>query len=700
MDIIYIRIDLLKQPDCSAFSFWFVDFQTPDCYYCTMRAGSVVEYIDRQKIVCAVVLEVKKQKLRAITEANREVSLSVKRLSHQCDFCLDLSMGRDKLILSLKEIVGRRNALVDQINVKELWEILGAEKEWIDLGTMTEFCFPGNPISDNESAVVRAFFQDRLYFKFSHDRLFPNSKEKVKLIAKQAKEAERRNRTIETGSRYLKKALRQEPGATVEDNPEVVEILKSFYLFGKESPSCALAKSIISKAGVAEGESVFQFLIKVGVWNKNENIDLLRNKIPTDFSKEVLEAAKNLTNRKIDPGQMVSVENRRKDLTNLPLITIDGQSTLDFDDALSIEQEGNHYILGVHIVDVGHFIKKGDMVDQEANRRASSIYMPDQKVTMLPSSLAENLCSLKLGKARPAISMMAKINGLAEIVDVDFFPSLISIKHQLTYKEVNLMADQNREIIILHDIAQKFRKKRLSQRAVQITLPEINIWINEDGEPSLNKVNRESPGRMLVSELMIMANWQMAQFLAKHNVSAIYRGQPEPRERLYNQDGGTLFQNWMQRKSLSRFVLSSEPNPHSGLGLDVYVTATSPIRKYFDLITQRQLRAILGFEVPYSKQEIEHIIQMLGQLTIDIIKMQNRRNRYWLLKYLEKKVGQKEEAVVLYKRRDGYMALLGEYMIECQLPAPPSLTLKPEDLVQVTIQHVNARNDNISIFIS
>ena len=665
-----------------------------------MRAGSVVEYIDRQKIVCAVVLEVKKQKLRVITEANREVSLSVKRLSHQCDFCLDLSMGRDKLILSLKEIVGRRNALVDQINVKELWEILGAEKEWIDLGTMTEFCFQGNPIGDNESAVVRAFFQDRLYFKFNHDRLFPNSKEKVKLIAKQAKEAERRNRTIDTGARWLKKALRCEPSATVEDNSEIVEILKSFYLFEKESPSYALAKSIIRKAGLVEGESVFQCLIKVGVWNKNENIDLLRKKNPTDFSKEVLEAAKNLTNRRIRPDQMASVENHRKDLTNLPLITIDGQSTLDFDDALSIEQEGKHYILGVHIADVGHFIKKGDIVDQEANRRGSSIYMPDQKVTMLPLSLADNLCSLKLGKIRPAISMMAKINGLAEIIDVDFFPSLISIKNQLTYQEVNLMADQNREIIILHDIAQKFRKKRLSQRAVQITLPEIDIWINEEGEPSLNKTDRESPGRMLVSELMIMANWLMAQFLAKHNVPAIYRGQPEPRERLYSKDGGTLFQNWMQRKSLSRFVLSPEPNPHSGLGLDVYVTATSPIRKYFDLITQRQFRATCGFEVPYSKEEIEHIIQMLGQLMIDITHMQNRRNRYWLLKYLEKRVGQKEEAIVLYKRRNGYMALLGEYMIECQLPAPSSITLRPEDRVQVTMQHVNARNDIISVFIS
>ena len=683
-----------------AFPFWFIDFQPPVCYGWTMKSGSVVEYIDRQKIVCAVVLEIKNQKLRVVTEANREASLSEKRLSHQCDFCIDLSMGRDKMIQSLKQIVGRRNTLVKQIDVKQLWEILEAEKEWIDLGTMTEFCFPDNPNGDNESAVVRAFFQDKLYFKFNQNRFFPNSKEKVKLLAKQAKESERRNRTIETGSLWLKKALHQEPGAAVGDNSETVEILKSFYLFGKESPSGALAKSIISKAGLAEGEPVFQFLVKVGAWNKNENIDFMRKKIPTDFSNEVLEEAKNLTKRKTCSGQIVSVENSRKDLTDLPLITIDGQSTLDFDDALSIEEKGDHSVLGVHIADVGHFIKKRDMVDKEANRRGSSIYMPDQKVTMLPPSLADDLCSLKIGKVRPAISMMVKISGLGEIIDVDIFPSFVRIKHQLTYQDVNLMADEKREIIVLHDIAQKFRKKRLSQRAVQITLPEINIWINEEGEPCLNKTNRESPSRLLVSEIMIMANWQMAQFLAKHNVSAIYRGQPEPRERLCNQDGGTLFQNWMQRKSLSRFVLSPEPKPHSGLGLDAYVTATSPIRKYFDLVTQRQLRAIFGFEAPYSKEDIEHIIGMLGQLMIDITHMQNRRNRYWLLKCLEKKVGQKEEAIVLNKRRNDYMALLGEYMIECRLPATPSIMLKPEDLVQVTIQHVNARNDIISVFIS
>ncbi|MFQ5483896.1 MAG: ribonuclease catalytic domain-containing protein [Desulfobacterales bacterium] len=665
-----------------------------------MKLGSIVEYIDRQKIVCAVVLDVKKQKLRVINEANREVTLSEKRLSHQCDVCLDLSIGRDKLIRSLKETVNRRNALVNQIDVKQLWEILETEQEWIDLGTMTELCFPGKPIGDHQAAVVRAFFKDKLYFKFSQNRFFPNSREKVKLTAKQAKEAEIRNRTIETSAGWLKTALNREQGVKIEDNSEVVEILKSFYLFGKESPTCALAKSIIDKAGLCGGEPLFQFLVKIGAWNKNENIDLLKEKVPVDFPDEVLDAAKNLINRKAYSGRRVSAETHRKDLTNLPLITIDGQSTLDFDDALSIEQNGDHYILGVHISDVGHFVEKGDMVDQEANRRVSSIYMPDQKVTMLPPSLADDLCSLKLGKVRPAISMTARVNRLAEIIDVEFFPSIISIKHQLNYQEANLMVNENKDIAALHDIAQKFRKKRLSQRAVQITLPEINIWINEEGKPELNKTDRESPGRMLVSELMIMANWLTAQFLAKQNVSAIYRGQPEPRERLYNGDDGSLFQNWMQRKFLSRFILSAEPNPHSGLGLDAYVTATSPIRKYFDLVTQRQLRAIFGFEEPYSKEDIEHIIQMLGQLMININHIQNRRSRYWLLKYLEKRIGQKEEAIVLHRRRNGYMVLLGEYMIECQLPAQPSVILKPQDLVQVTIQHASARNDAISIFMS
>jgi exoribonuclease-2 len=191
----------------------------------------------------------------------------------------------------------------------------------------------------------------------------------------------------------------------------------------------------------------------------------------------------------------------------------------------------------------------------------------------------------------------------------------------------------------------------------------------------------------------------MAKFLAENNVPAIFRSQEEPRERLYKNGEGTLFQNWMQRRLLSRFALISNSKKHSGLGLDAYVTATSPIRKYFDLVTQRQLRAVFGMEKPYSSEEIENIIQILAIPMSQVSRAQYTRQRYWLLKYLEKMAGHKEEAIVLGKRRDGYQILLTEYMIECDLAYYSGFQLKPEDLVQVTLQKVDARKDIIRVYI-
>ena len=149
---------------------------------------------------------------------------------------------------------------------------------------------------------------------------------------------------------------------------------------------------------------------------------------------------------------------------------------------------------------------------------------------------------------------------------------------------------------------------------------------------------------------------------------------------------------------LSRFVLGTEPENHSGLGLNAYVTATSPIRKYFDLATQRQIRGVLGLEAPSTSEEIDGMIQVLELPMSHVMKLQHNRHRYWLLKYLEKRIGQKEEAVVLYKKRDNYQILITEYMIEKDLSASSGIDLHPEDLIQVTIQHVNARKNVLSIF--
>ncbi len=110
-----------------------------------MESGSIVEYIDRQKIMCAVILEVKNTRLRLLTENNREVKLSAGRLLHEDKTRIDLSMGRDNMVNTLKGVADKRKALICQVDIKDLWEVLNTEQVWIDLETMTEFCFPGQP---------------------------------------------------------------------------------------------------------------------------------------------------------------------------------------------------------------------------------------------------------------------------------------------------------------------------------------------------------------------------------------------------------------------------------------------------------------------------------------------------------------------------------------------------------------------------
>ncbi len=665
-----------------------------------METGTIVEYIDKQKIICAVVLEVKNGRLRLLNENNRELNLTESRLLHMGDGRVDLSAGRDKIVEMLKQTAERRGELIQKIDVLELWEVLNTEQEWIDLPTMTEFCFPDYFDGDHESAVVRAFFCDQYYFRFKPEGFFPNTEEQVRSLIAQAEEEERRNRTVEIGGEWLKSLLignfkqSDELPITREEKDRFVEILKSYYLFQKDSPRATVAKAIAAKAGLEDTEKLFDVLVGLGVWEPTENVDLHRFETPVSFDRHVMTEVADL----IHDSRNISRE-KRHDLTHLKLITIDGQSTLDFDDALSIERAGSNYRLGVHIADVGCHVEKDSPIDREALNRGSSIYMPDMKIPMIPAPLAEDLCSLREGELRPAISLLVMLTPNANILGFEVLPSIIRVKRQLSYFETNMISEADEEIHTLYKLANNFQQFRLDRGAVQITLPEVNVWLSEEGEPSVSRTNRESPGRMLVSELMIMANWLKAKFLEKRGIPAIFRSQPRPKERLYRRNEGSLYQNWMQRKLLSRFVLSPAPEFHSGLGLDAYVTATSPIRKYFDLATQRQLRAAVGLEEPYTREDISRIIQLLEEPMSRVSKLQFRRSRYWLLKYLESQVGKKEEAIVLSRRRNGYQILITEYMIECTLPVAGGFNLKPEDLIQVTIQRVNARKDIVSVFL-
>lgn len=660
-----------------------------------MNIGSIVEFIDQQKLICAAVIQEKKQKLRLLTENNREVNLSAGRALHISSTGLDMSERRDVLVKNLKQIARDRQKLALEIDTRELWELLHEEGDSIDLATMTLFCFDP-PLADNhEAAVIRAFFHDRLYFKFGKESFAPLSPEQLELRLQQQQEAEKQERLLKEGTDWVRAMLDTDQEMPPRPSADIITILCNYYVQDRESSTASIAKSILTSGGADSGEQIFNIMVAAGIWDIHQNIDLIRFDIPEAFPETVLRDV----DRIVESAADFRNDPLRRDLTHLPIITIDGQSTLDYDDAISLEKEDDGYIIGVHIIDVGYYIKNNDPIDRHARTRGSSIYMPDDKIPMLPPNLSEDLCSLKQGETRPGISTLVKLNRFFEIIDFEVIPSIIKVHEQMTYTEANLHNGENDPITTLYRAATILREKRLKSGAVQITLPEVNVWIEDNGDIGISRIDRENPSRMLVSELMILANSLMADFLAEHKVPGVFRSQPDPKKRLFQGLETSLFMNCMQRKQLSRAIIGPRPEHHSGLGVKAYVTATSPIRRYYDLVTQRQIRGILGYEKPYSLGELESLLQVLAEPVANTNRVQFQRKKYWLLRYLETMKGKTCEAIVLDVRRDFCTVLLTEYMLEWRISAS-GLGLKPGDLLQLTIQHADARRDQLSLFAS
>ncbi|MBW1990108.1 MAG: RNB domain-containing ribonuclease, partial [Deltaproteobacteria bacterium] len=556
------------------------------------------------------------------------------------------------------------------------------------------FAFGAEADADRVSAVVRAFFEDRLYFRFDNTRFFPHTEEQVEEIRARAAREKERAETIEAAAAWLKEVMATPGGQSPPRHPEFEDLLYSTFLFDGEAPRQDVVKPVLRAAGIRSHEDLFGPLVRLGILSPWENVEALRLEVPREFPDEVAGRAILLSE---SPGS-VPDPCQRRDLTGLSLITVDGQSTADFDDALSVEADGDYLRLGVHISDVAHFIRRKDLLDAEAAKRGSSIYMPDEKIPMFPPVLADGLLSLHQGAVRPAVSLLIQLDREANVLDYEITQSLVRVQRQMTYHDANLMANEDKEIILLVDLAQKLRERRLDAGALHISLPEVNVWVSPEKDVSVHRIHRESASRSMVAEFMILANRLFAEFLRDHDCPAVFRSQPAPNKRLFERDRGSLYENWMQRRQLSRFVLSPDPAPHSGLGVEAYTTGTSPIRKYLDLVTQRQVRGVLGLETPYSREEIEEIIMNLERPLSKVSRLQFTRTRYWLIHYLRSRMGQKEDALVLDRRRDRYMVLLTETMVEAPLPITSGTpSLSPEDHIKVKVTKADPRTLTLSL---
>lgn len=378
---------------------------------------------------------------------------------------------------------------------------------------------------------------------------------------------------------------------------------------------------------------------------------MIKYNLPNDFSKEILEAAKNAAHE----VNLEEIESR-KDFRNLLMVTIDGEDARDFDDAVSIEKNETGYSLGVHIADVSHYVRVKDTIDKEAFNRATSVYFPDRVIPMLPVALSNDICSLQQDKDRLAMSAMMNIDKKGKVISYEIIPSVIKVNKRMTYTKVTQILKraedtENNEASkleeysklfpffdLMADLADILTKKRENRGAVFFDFPELKIFVDEKGKAIELSKRVRNQAESIIEEFMLLANETVAEHLFWLNAPCIYRVHEEPPleginnfnkiaepygfklrldgsgkihskqyqeiiEKLDDHPMKDMLMNLLLR-SMSHARYDIKPLGHFGLSVVYYCHFTSPIRRYPDLEVHRIIKRYMKDTLPDENEKI------------------------------------------------------------------------------------------------
>lgn len=463
-------------------------------------------------------------------------------------------------------------------------------------------------------------------------------------------------------------------------------------------PSAPVLETMTMLGRPTTPQGAFQLLVDLGCWSPYENLFLRRSSIPIQFPNKVLEVAQ----QRLDFPPIDSDTNRL-DLTHLKVYTIDDETTTEIDDGLSWEvlPDGQER-LWVHIADPTRWLVPEDELDLEARKRGSTVYLPTGMIPMFPEVLATGPMSLIQGRVCCALSFGIILGASGGVEDYSIHTSSIKPTYRLTYEDVDemlqLRVQAEPEIAAIATWAQKRKAWRYAQGAISITMPEAMIKVKDD-EINIDILD-DSPSRQVVAEMMIVAGEVAARYGKAHNIPLPFRGQPQPElpseEELLLLPAGFV-RACAMRRCMPKSEMSITPLRHAGLGLDTYTQATSPIRRYSDLLTHFQLKAHLRGEVlPFSADQLKEVMMTVTSITQEVTMVERQTNRYYALEYLRRHPEETWDVTVLmWLREDSNLALILIEDLGLQLPMVFKRSVKLGEQILVKVSHADPQKDMI-----
>ena len=657
-----------------------------------MAIGKIAYYFEHKEITAGSCLSEKDNRYHLLLPGSKEIHLQKKRIIHFSTYSIDIRSSKDAQLHFIAEKTALQKELAKNICVPDLWELIDNKGMSYDITLLTKKYFNNASDSDHEMAIIRAIMDDGIYFKMKGVTFLANTVEQVEKLKTNAEKEKNKQKEISGFSKWLNLAIEKNK-ITEKISNNFLTYLKQYTISGKEAPCYTTIKNTLKSAKIGTQKECFDFLVKTGVFDEDENLLFQKHQIHCNWPETVINDTTSLINSN---KNWFLIDKSREDLTRINTFSIDDASTLDIDDALSFEEHHDFFIIYVHITDVASVIKPGTAIDLEAKRRGRSIYLPEGKSPMLPKSLSENSLSLKQGEIRPAVSFKIKLSLDGNIIDCSAQTSLIKNDRKMSYDETDNAIKTDPLFKKLYNLTLNLRKKRLLKGARSILLPELQLEVNQKKEIKIKKREREAESQVLVSECMILANYCASLIFRKNSFPALYRKQTAPADKIEQKDNLSLFELFSMKRNFEKVTIDTNTEPHNGLGLDSYTTITSPIRKYLDLVTQRQLLNLLRGEKPeHDPASLEKIADSAQLILTKAAIVEQEREKYWLLKLLQKSIGEKKEALVLGKKFKRYRILLTEFYMDLTVRASEGTELTPGETIYIEIKKTDPFNGTL-----